>query len=190
MNAELFSVGLAHKVCLAAEAQGYTPELLNTLAEDKNLFNQLLQVQRGYAEIKTVGHVIDCEADPFVPKGWKVEEHQKKGGQFKWDASRVQLYLCDAQKKNGIEGNKLRKELASKKVLNANILDYLLAHPELIPEEWRDKYVFFWGTIYRGSSGGLDVRYLYFRDDRWGWRFCWLAYDWNDNNPAALSASI
>jgi len=39
--------------------------------------------------------------------------------------------------------------------MNANVLDYLLAHPELIPEDWKNKYVFFWGTIYRYSSGGL-----------------------------------
>ena len=52
-----FSIlGLAHKVCLAAEAQGYTPELLNSLAEDKNLFKNLLEVQMGRAEIKPKVH--------------------------------------------------------------------------------------------------------------------------------------
>lgn len=82
-----------------------------------------------------VPDVIDCDADPYVPDGWKVEEHQK-GGQFKWDASQMQLFLAEGQK-NGkrIEGNKLRKELASQPVLNANVLDYMLAHPHLIPEE-------------------------------------------------------
>ena len=51
-KSEFSVVGLVHKVCLSAEKQGYTPDLLNALAEDPNLFTQLLEVQRGNAEIK------------------------------------------------------------------------------------------------------------------------------------------
>lgn len=182
-------VGLAHKVCLSAEEQGYTPEPLNSLAENSDLFRQLLQVQRGYAEMKLIKHVIDCDANPFVPDGWKVEEHQK-GGQFVWDASKVQLYLSDGQK-NGkvIEGNKLRKELAGKPVLNANVLDHLLANLHLIPEEWKGKLIFFWGTIYRSSGGILYVRCLFWDGGRWGWRCVWLDGDWSGHSPVALRAS-
>ena len=182
-------VGLAHKVCLSAEEQGYTPELLNSLAENSDLFRQLLQVQRGYAEMKLIKHVIDCDANPFVPDGWKVEEHQK-GGQLVWDASKVQLYLSDGQK-NGkvIEGNKLRKELAGKPVLNANVLDHHLANPHLISEEWKGKVIFFWGTIYRDSGGDLCVRYLRWGGDRWGWDYRWLVDGWGGGRPVALRAS-
>ena len=182
-------VGLAHKVCLSAEEQGYTPELLNSLAENSDLFRQLLQVQRGYAEMKLIKHVIDCDANPFVPDGWKVEEHQK-GGQLVWDASKVQLYLSDGQK-NGkvIEGNKLRKELAGKPVLNANVLDHLLANPHLIPEEWKGKVIFFWGTIYCSSDGRLYVRCLYCFGDRWDLSCNWLGFGWHDDDPVALRAS-
>lgn len=182
-------VGLAHKVCLSAEEQGYTPELLNSLAENSDLFRQLLQVQRGYAEMKLIKHVIDCDANPFVPDGWKVEEHQK-GGQLVWDASKVQLYLSDGQK-NGkvIEGNKLRKELAGKPVLNANVLDHLLANPHLIPEEWKGKVIFFWGTIYRNSGGCLYVRCLRWGGDRWDWSYGWLDDGWDGFGPVALRAS-
>ena len=52
-----FSVGLAHKVCIAAENEGYTPELLNALAERPGLFRQLLQVQLGRAEVKMLERV-------------------------------------------------------------------------------------------------------------------------------------
>ena len=24
-------------------------------------------------------HAIDCDADPFIPEGWKVESHSKQG---------------------------------------------------------------------------------------------------------------
>lgn len=132
-------------------------------------------------------HTIDCSADPFIPNGWTVEEH-RKSGDFVWDPNKVGLYLSDGQK-NGkvVEGNKLRKELKDKPVLNANVLDYLLAHPELIPEEWKGKYIFFWETIYRDSDGNLNVRYLNWDGTQWNWNYNWLDNDWNDDNPAAVS---
>lgn len=181
-------VGLAHKVCLSAEEQGYTPELLNTLAESPDLFRQLLQVQRGYSVITAVEHIIDCDADPFVPSGWKVEEHQK-GGQFKFDATQVELYLSAKQKVGSIGGKDLREELTGKLVLNANVLDCLLAHPHLIPESWKGKAVFFWGTVYRYSGGSLCVRYLYWDGGRWSWSARWLGNGWGGGRPAALRAS-
>ncbi len=180
-------VGLAHKLCLSAEALGYTPELLNTLAEHPTLLGDLLQVQLGYAEVKMLEHPIDCDADPFLPSGWKVEEHQK-GGQVQFNASKVELWLANSQKDGKIIGGvKLRKELAHKPVLNANVLDYLLAHPHLIPEEWKRESIFFWGTIYRDSDGNLYVRCLYWRGGRWDWDYDWLESDWNGVHPAALA---
>lgn len=179
-------VGLAHKLCLSAEALGYTPELLNTLAEHPTLFGDLLQVQLGHAEVKMLERLIDCDADPFLPNSWKVEEHQK-GGLFKWDSAQVNLFLSESQRK-GVQGShELRKELAGKPVLNANVLDYLLAHPHLIPEEWKKLFVFFWGTIYRDSVGGLCVRYLCWHGDWWHWDYHWLRDALNDLRPAALA---
>lgn len=143
----------------------------------------------GHCEVIVKEHIINCDADPFVPNGWKVEEH-RKGGRFKWDASQVALYLSKGQRDGKvIEGNKLRKELADKPVYNATVLDYLLANPDLIPEEWKGKYVFFWGTIYRGSGGDLCVRYLYWYGGRWGWGDGWLGSGWDDFSPAAVPAS-
>jgi hypothetical protein len=190
------AVGLAHKVCLAAEDQGYTPELLNALAEHPSLFQQLLQVQRGYAVFTQIEHVIDLDAAPFNPwekDGVVIDEHQKSG-QWKFDPEQVKFHLADGQK-NGIQGHKLRKELQGKPVFNANLLDYLLAHPELIPEDWKKdengntRYIFFWGTIYRLRDGDLYVRYLYWDGVRWRWSNFWLGHDWHGFRPAALRAS-
>ena len=90
-KSEFSIVGLAHKICLAAEAQGYTPKLFNDLAEHPTLFSQILQVQLGYAEVKEIEHFINLDADPFVPDGWKVNNHQK-GGFFKWNPKAVKFY--------------------------------------------------------------------------------------------------
>ena len=139
----------------------------------------------------TVNSVIDLDADPFVPNGWSVPEgFHRKGGQFKWDVSQVVLYLSKGQQfGKWIDGNKLRNELKGKPVYNANVLDYLLANPDLIPEEWKSKHVFFWGTVYCYSDGFLCVRYLYWYGDRWYWSYYWLDYDWHGNSPAAVHAS-
>jgi hypothetical protein len=133
--------------------------------------------------------IIDLDADPFVPDGWKVEKHIK-GGQFAFDHAQVKLHL-DAGQQGGksIQGHKLRKRLEKEPVMNANQLDWYLANPQHIPEEWKGKYVFFWGTIYRNRHGNLYVRYLAWDDGRWGWGSYWLDGDWNGNNPAAVRAS-
>ena len=141
---------------------------------------------RGNVELTIKTRIINCDADPLVPDDWKVEEHTK-GGQFEWNTDNVELYLSDEQKKGPIKGNELRKLLKDKPVLNANILDYLLAHSELIPEEWKGKAIFFWGTIYRDSDGDLCVRYLYWNDGEWGWSRIWLVYSFDGGDPAVLS---
>src|SRR3989344_5319984 len=83
---------------------------------------------------------------------------------------------------------KFRQKLQGEPVLNANILDYLLANPQLIPEEWKGKAVFFWGTIYRyrHSYGHLFVRYLYWDGEQWLWDYRWLDFDFLGGHPAAL----
>jgi len=145
-----------------------------------------LSVIKGTHEIKPIEHIINLDADPFIPPGWTVVEH-KKGGLWKWN-SRITLHLSRKQKKGLITGHDLRKELADLPVLNANVLDYLWEHPELIPENWKGKAVFFWGTIYRDSDGYLFVRYLYWNGSRWRRYYSWLDGGFSAFSPAALAS--
>ncbi|OGY51099.1 MAG: hypothetical protein A3J65_01740 [Candidatus Buchananbacteria bacterium RIFCSPHIGHO2_02_FULL_45_11b] len=165
----MLDVGLANEIKLAARRAGATSADLKRLAEG-DMFARVLPVIREIAKV-VIKHLIDLDADPFVPKGWKVVEHQK-GGPLAWDPKRVALWLSENQN-NGkaIEGRLLREELKDQPVFNANLLDYLLAHPELIPDEWKGKAVFFWGTIYRNTDGNPYVRYLHWRGEsgRWDW---------------------
>ncbi|HEY4499344.1 MAG TPA: hypothetical protein VJH94_04770 [Candidatus Paceibacterota bacterium] len=135
-----------------------------------------------------VKHVIDCDADPFLPQGWEVEEH-RKGGQVEYDPSKITLHLSKNQRDGKVMGgNELREELRTMPVMNANVLDWYLAHPELIPPDWKGKLVCFWGTIYRSSGGGgLYVFYLSWDGDRWRWSYIWLGHGFGDRNPAVLS---
>ena len=181
-----FSITSIEQLACALEKAGFNDGDITALRGYPKL-GDLRNVIRSHAQIVTVKHIVDMDADPYVPQGWKVESH-KKQGQLECDPGKIQLYLSENQKTGKcIEGNKLREELESQPTLNANLLDYFLAHQELIPEEWKDKYVFFRGTVYRDSNGNLCVRCLYWSGYRWYWSFLWLVSDFDGNDPAAVA---
>ena len=167
-------------------SQNLTAGQLNAIVKKLGGEDGAMRFLRGDAEVVIKTHIIDCDANPYVPDGWKVEEHIK-GGELRWNPDEVELYLCDKQKSGTIKGTELRKLLKGKPVLNACVLDYLLANPQLIPEEWKGKAVFFWGTIYRDSCGSLYVRCLCWGGGRWSWGDRWLGYGFGGDGPAALS---
>ncbi len=197
MSDLMLDVGQANELKLAFRRTDWNNDDIKRLCEG-NVLADVRSVLRGHAFINVIQYVIDCDANPFNPwanDGFTIEEHQK-GGQWKFDPKQVEFFLSSGQKDGKvIEGNKLRKELAKKLVFNANVLDYLLAHPELIPDEWKTdgngntRYIFFWGTVYRRRDGYLFVRYLYWDGDRWYWSYRWLDYGWHGSNPAAVRAN-
>ncbi|GEM_PF-659694 len=139
--------------------------------------------------------IIDLDSDPFIPNGLKLESHQKHG-QFKWDPKKIKLYLSDNQRNDKtIRGHNLRKELEKQKVLNANLLDFLLKNPRLIPKNWKvgengkTRYIFFWGTIYRDSSDSLYVRCLLWNVGEWRWSYDLLVLVWGADDPSAVLTS-
>jgi hypothetical protein len=147
--------------------------------------------------------IVDCDLNPNVPSGLYLTgegtEHRKMGkitlekredGKLYANGVEVVRYLSPNQQ-NGksIQGHKLRKELKDKQVLNACIMDALRANPQLIPDEWKFDYAYFWGTTFRHANGGLCVEYLYWFDGQWLWRCHWLGNGWHSSNPAAVLAS-
>ncbi len=208
------SAGEIQEVEFALARGGWTHPLLKK-ATGGDFFALVREVVEGRAEIcrverLTTGHgtivpatqyTIDCDVKPFEPSGLTVAPESEQlpnrvRGQFVFDPAQVKLYHSERQK-NGkvIEGNKLKKELASESVLPAHVLDFYLANTHLIPEYLKKddngnvRYTFFWGTIYRDSDGSQYVRYLCFRGGRWYSRYCWLDGGWDGGNPAAVRAS-
>ena len=183
-----FREGQIHQLADSLEEGGFTPELITRLGQ-LNDKSGLIAVLSGISEIIPIKHVVDLDVDPMIPNGWTVEKHIK-GGQFEFDPEKVVLYLDEGQQDGGmIVGNELRQKLAGKGAYNANLLDFYLANPHLIPEEWKGKFIFFWGTIYRYSSGDLYVRYFYWNGVRWNWNYYWLDDDFDGHNPAVVPAS-
>ncbi|MGB7957424.1 MAG: hypothetical protein WCF77_01080 [Minisyncoccia bacterium] len=109
------------------------------------------------------------------------------------------LYLSPNQhmeeEGNSITGFRLLEELADKPTFNANLLDYLLAHKDLIPEELKAdehgqiRYTCFWGTIYwheyRGQSYPI-VRSLYWATNDWISVARWLGHEFPNFAPATM----
>lgn len=183
------SIGAMNQLADALDAAGFTPDDVTKLRQSKEL-TLFKQVLYGYAKIVQVTHVIDCDANPFIPDGWGVVEH-RKGGQLNWDATEFLFYRSERQTysdKSLIVGNILREELKDMPVFNANVLDYLLAHPELILEEWKGKKIFFWGTIYMSPDGDLVVRYFEWLGCKYGWSSNWLVNSFNWSDPAIMLA--
>jgi len=182
----LFSIGAMNQLGDALENAGFNSEDVTKLKQFTEL-KKIKDVLSGKAIISYPEHIIDCDAAPFVPNGWSVEEHHTRG-QLKFDASKVILHLSKKQAKGAVNGNDLQKDLATLPTMNANVLDHLLAHPDLIPETWKGKYICFWGTIYRNSDGILCVRCLYWSGSWWGWGCRWLGDDFFSGFPAALAS--
>lgn len=70
------------------------------------------------------------------------------------------------------------------------MLEWLYKHPDLIPESWKDKVVYFWGTIFRNWDGVPVVRCLNRLGCRWYRDNCPIHYDWHDREPAAVTAGV
>lgn len=96
-----------------------------------------------------------------------------KGGIVEWSANRLELFRSPDQKKrfSGVDGRSLRNLLFKKPhlqpVLNANALEFLKLHQDLIPEWCKRFNLYFWGTIFHESRDHSFVRYLYW-DNGWG----------------------
>ena len=139
-NKLTLGVGLAQEIEHALNRNGF-----QSLEEVKALtvgdfLAQVRGVKLGLYEIKPIEHAIDLGADPFLPDGWKVEEHQKgkvaklerKGDDLYLDGKKIEFWLSSEQKRGVITGNILRVKLKDKPALNANVLATVLLPVALV----------------------------------------------------------
>jgi hypothetical protein len=137
---------------------------------------------------------IDTTSTPKIPSWLKsIEENDTSLGTIEWDKESYKdsLFLSPEQiAKKSIKGEDLLTLIKKEKipVLNSNVLDYLLEHKDEIPEEWKGKRIYFWGTIFRRSGGDRDVRYLAWDGSDWDDHSRWLGHDWDDHEPAVRLA--
>ena len=188
MSTELMlDVGQANELKLAFRRAEWTPADIKKFCEG-DLASKLLPVVRGCGDVVIAKHVIDMDADPFVPRGLELVSHQKQG-QVEFDPQKIKLYVAKGQK-NGkwMNGKKLQPEVDAQNPYNANLLDWYLVkeNQKFIPADWRGKAVFFWATIYRGAHGYLCVRCVYVDDDG----SCLSDYYWIDDDFADFDPAV
>jgi hypothetical protein len=189
-------IGLMHELVITGRKVGFDSKRWGSLAHNQKLLSQMLDVMDGRAEIKPF-YFIDCNMTPIVPSNCVVlpEEEQLPNrikGLYKLDMTKVKLRLVKGQPYRSLEGHKLRKLLEKEAVLPANVLDFLLKKENwhLIPEEWKDKSVYFWGTIYRDTQdNALIIREIGWNGDEWNWGMVDLDESLLYNEPTAVSVS-
>ena len=183
-----YSIGQMNQLANALEAKGFTSDHVRRLGQSRNL-PLILDVLDYRAEIKKVSYSVDLDAYPYVPKGLTLGEWHG-GGQFKYDYTKVKLYLSEIQKcgNETEDGFHLYKDLRHVTALNSNLLDFYLKNKHLIPEEWKGVEVFFWGTRYWYSleAGSQCVRCLYWDGEYWNWRSEPLKNGWRKRWPMAV----
>jgi hypothetical protein len=121
----------------------------------------------------------------------KIKAHPKRKDIVEYDLSKTERVLTLRPGESRISGyeNLKRLKATGKTPLDVRVLEELLKHPELIPEEWKNGVTYFWGTIFCDSDGNLYVACLRRNGDRWDWSCDWLDGDWNGCEPAACLAS-
>jgi hypothetical protein len=173
---------------------GQAEAFLNKIGGEHGL-NQFLA---GNLEVRAVKHVIDCNADPFVPRGMKLVHH-KRNGIRPVPPERIQLYCTESQlTREGQRGTVLRAEIESYTgVLNANVLDHLLADTAAISQSWKAQVrpdyqtiVCFQGTEYEKDCGGPRkcVRTLSWSEFTGSWvsGIAWSDMLFHDFTPTAI----
>ncbi|HUO56068.1 MAG TPA: hypothetical protein VMU27_01385, partial [Candidatus Paceibacterota bacterium] len=112
-----------------------------------------------------------------------------------WGPAQVWPYRSPRQQSEHLPcwpiGHELLQELKAeaRHPYNACLLDFLLKHPRLIPEEWRSVCMFFFGTIYSDWNyikNVPHVLYLYWRNGSWHWGARSLDQRWD--SPRYLAA--
>lgn len=149
-------------IVTARQAAGYARDLPRLSCALTAMFTR--DLYNGSAEMAVLlgKYYIDCDADPAVPEGCGVKGHKRSGRLF-WDSKRQGDALLLPSDRDGdrtfVVGDVMEK-VQYLPVLNANVLDSLLAGHHPTPERWDGKQIYFPGTLYFVYGSGPIVRGL------------------------------
>lgn len=122
-----------------------------------------------------MGEVINTDENPsyghygMMFQGATIVEH-KKLGNIQWNPARVHFVPVKFNNEKNLS-LALFSQFKNYKILNANVLDFLLQNqynfPGVIPENWKfdsgdtSRNICFCGTVYKHAGGQMSVRYMY-----------------------------
>ncbi len=129
------------------------------------------------------GPVFDFDVEPYIPDGWEIRPEDqitsRLTGSWQLDVTKVGLYSSERQQgQKTVRGVDLLCELEGKRVLPAHVIEELLKYPVMIPDSWKHRNVYFWGTVYRDASGCRQIRILSWTGAQgWHWSSHYLERD-------------
>lgn len=179
-------VGLLHELVLAGRRAGWDRNTYAALRENISLMRQIPELLAGRAAVTTeLESLIYCDAEPYIPDGWKVIEHNKDGI-MRWSSVAVRIWASDeqdAKRRCVTDGHRILEDIRSGGLhpLNACALDHLIEKgSKWFPEECVG--ICFWGTIYELPDGERAVRCIEY--DRYhrrqaGYKKLDSRFDWN-----------
>lgn len=125
---------------------------------------------------------INCNGTPDVPDpSWTVESSQPDGT-YMFDPAAIKLISFESRT-TATKGQKMLDKVKDTG-LNACVADYLLSHPDLIPETWKTKHVVFPGTIFKDAAGNRCLKFIYFWEGEWHGKFLYLEESYDDKSVA------
>ncbi|MEK9173270.1 MAG: hypothetical protein AAB594_01700 [Patescibacteria group bacterium] len=142
---ETLDVGQANELKLAFRRAGWSSEDVKRFCEGHTAAD-IRDFIFGH-EVDLSKHLINCSALPFLPEGWSAERHIRRKS-LAWDPMKIKLW--SAQELDLDRPSELLHRFEKERVLNGNVLDYLLKYPYLIPKAWGEACVIlFLGTKYQ-----------------------------------------
>lgn len=113
--------------------------------------------------------MLSCNEQPDIPHGWEVVSHDTTL-QRVW-LEDIVLYTPSVLSDHELvllRDIEAELEEQEANLLNATVLDKLLAKPEMIPADWMGFRVLFLGTKFLGANGHEAIRFLLYDDYGWG----------------------
>ena len=113
-----------------------------------------------------------------IKDGWTLIEDVSEPGEISISSLELLSFLKSGE--SFVSGNTMAdcaKENGAN--LGQRQAEYLLSHQEDIPQEWRQYYLVFPGTVWQAAHGYRGVPCLGWDGGRWDLRFGWLGSVWD-----------
>ncbi len=137
---------------------------------------------------------LDAYSDeqPYRPEGWDIRTikqlHRRRASFENGSVAKFTMPSNGGTEWYSLEEvlEKLEeiKKIGQQFPATANILDFLIDHPWLIPDSYKankgHKFMCF-GSLYQMRDGYVRIRYLEFIDGHWTWGYSQLKPDWGSS---------
>ncbi len=166
MSGLVLDVTLASELKRSLDYSGWTEDLLRK-AMSGNFLGKVRLALSGRAHIVEESPIISLDTPPLTPLGWRITDH-RDGGHLRWDPSHLLLHPLEGE----TDWRSAMETLRLSFCLNASMLDFFLANPWLIPDDFGDKHIFFPGTRYQTEDDEEAIRYMVRTGCGWTSRPC------------------